>query len=202
MLLSGRVWLVGAAVVAVVVAAGCGGSGGSVPSGSPVVSSSGPGGSVSSSASPSVSGSPSSTGGAGPEVPAAAREQTPEGAEAFVEFYFEQFNVAWTEPRPGLIEANSTGDCKFCRTTEEHAVWLADNDQRYSSEPITLKSVEALAGAPKGQLYLFAEFVQNPVDVVTADGTVTSSEDRMDVQRNLALKWSGGRWYMFAVEVV
>ena len=46
--------------------------------------------------------SPSPSVSASVEVPAAAREKTEKGAEAFVRFFFEQVNQAWTDPDPML----------------------------------------------------------------------------------------------------
>lgn len=152
--------------------------------------------SPSASTSASATPSPSETS----SIPAAAREKTPEGAEAFVKYFMERVNVAWTAPATGLIAADSTDDCKFCATTEETAKWLVEHEQRYSKEPVTVTRVDALTGAPEGQIYLAATVVQNASDIVTQSGSVTSTEQRKVLERNVALKWADGRWYMFAVE--
>ncbi len=103
----------GAGLLALVVVTGCDASGDPEGTASPSVSSASP--SASPSPSPTPSASPS-----GPEVPAAAREHTDAGAEAFVKFFFEQFNEAWTEPQSGLIEGLSDPECKFCRKLRPH----------------------------------------------------------------------------------
>ena len=54
-----------------------------------------PSGTVSS-ASPSASGSGSPSPAESSDVPAAAREKTEEGAEAFVTYFFDQVNRGWT----------------------------------------------------------------------------------------------------------
>ncbi len=153
----------------------------------------------SSSASPSTSPSPSPT-ASGPDVPAAAREKTDAGAEAFVEYFFDQFNVAWTKPEAGLISNLSTEDCKFCATTETQAKWLVDNKQRYDKLPVTLLDMEAIAGAPEGQIYLTGTLRQNETNIVDESGAVTRTDAKKSLPRNIGLKWQGDRWLMFAVE--
>ena len=58
-----------------------------------------PAASVSPSASSSSS-SPTSSPSPSVEIPAAAREKSEKGAEAFVRYFFDQVNVAWTKPEP------------------------------------------------------------------------------------------------------
>ena len=158
-------WVV-AGVLAAAVLGGCDSSS-EDPVGTPTPSPS----ASSSSASPSASPTPSPT-ASGPEVPAAAREKTDAGAEAFVKYFFDQFNVAWTKPEAGLISSLSTKDCKFCSTTETQAKWLVDNKQRYDKLPVTLLDMEAIAGAPDGQIYLTGTLRQNATNIV--EGPVLS----------------------------
>ncbi len=110
---------------------------------------------TSSPTSPSPSASPST------EVPAAAREKSEAGAEAFTRYFFEQVNVAWTEPRPGLIASLSDPDCEFCSTTEKAAAALQQANQRYESDPLNVLDLRLFSGAPEGQLYFFADLRQN-----------------------------------------
>ena len=115
-------------VLGAVVVAGC-----SASDGSPAAQTPTPDATPSASASESPSASPSpSTTPSGPDIPAAATKQTDAGAEAFVEYFFEQFNVAWTEPRPGLIASLSDPDCQFCAKAEASgAKTLPTTDERY-----------------------------------------------------------------------
>jgi len=175
--------------------AGC--TGGSEPDPSPSVSS----GSPSSSASVSVTPSPSpSVTASGPEIPAAAREQTEAGAEAFVRFFFDQLNTALTEPRAGLIKSLSDPKCEFCKGTEDTAVYLVRENERYATNPVDVIDVEAFVGAPEGQQYLALSMVQKRADIVDAKGVVVATDSRKDADSNVGVVWSSGRWLMLAVE--
>ncbi|HEX6917251.1 MAG TPA: hypothetical protein VF140_04175, partial [Phycicoccus sp.] len=104
----------------------------------------------------------------------------------------ERVNVAWTTPATGLIAADSTDDCKFCATTEQKAVWLSQNRARYADAPVSVLAVEALSGAPTGQMYLGATLRQNAADVVDDKGRVIDRDGRKQLERNIALKWMDG----------
>jgi len=174
---------------------GC--TGGSEPDPSPSVSS----GSSSSSASVSVTPSPSpSVTASGPEIPAAAREQTEAGAEAFVRFFFDQLNTAWTEPRAGLIESLSDPACKFCSLSENDAAYLVAEKQRYERVPAEVLEVEAFVGAPAGQQYLAAKIDQKNVRILDQAGEVVGTDQHKVIDRNVALVWSVDRWLMLEVE--
>lgn len=134
------------------------------------------------------------------EIPAAAREKTEKGAEAFVRFFFDQVNEAWTEPAPGLIASLSSPGCDFCTTTEEAAQGLAKADQKYSTNPVTVRGVDVLTGAPTGQVYLFADMLQNRSDIIDASGNVVTTDERKVIPSNVAVRWSGAAWQMHAVE--
>jgi hypothetical protein len=112
----------------------------------------------------------------------------------------DRVNSAWTTPESGVIAAESAPGCRFCATTEDTATWLVDNSQRYATDPVAVRAVAALSGAPKGQIYLRATLIQNASDIVDGSGEVQSSESRKVLDRNIALKRAGDRWLMFAVE--
>ena len=193
----GRVarWSVVAGVTGVALLAGC--SGADDPVASPTPSTSSSSASPSPTTSPSPSPSPSDT---GPTIPAAAREQTPAGAEAFVKYFFTQFNVAWTEPRPGLIKSLSDPQCQFCQKAESAATDLAGHGERYASDPVSLKTVDAFGGAPKGQQFVAIRHVQNAVKVVNGTGSVVTSDPRAENDFYVTLRWKGDRWTLLEME--
>ena len=157
--------------------------------------------SATSSASPSATPSPSASETAsGPEIPAAAREQTEAGAEAFVRFFFDQVNTAWTEPRAGLIKSFSDPKCEFCSKTEATAARLVSDRQRYSSNPVEVTAIDQFVGAPSGQEYLAVTLVQRRVDVLDADGSVVSTDQRKNLDRYVAVIWTDGEWRLLGVE--
>ena len=185
----------GAVVVGGGALGGC--TGGAEPDPSPSVSS----GSPSSSASVSVTPSPSpSVTASGPEIPAAAREQTEAGAIAFAEYFVEQVNIAWTEPRVGLVKSLSDAKCDFCSASEADAQLLVDNGQRYQTTPSELLEVEPIVGAPEGQQYLAIKLEQKSARIVDGSGAVVNSNKRQVADLYMALIWSDDRWSMLEIE--
>jgi hypothetical protein len=118
---------------------------------------------------------------------------------AYAKFFFDQVNVAWTEPRAGLIESLSDPACKFCAFTEQKAMKLVGSKLRYRKAPIEMLSVEAVVGAPQGQQYLVASLEQKRVDVVNASGVVVDSDERLVSESYVVLKWADG-WMLREVE--
>jgi hypothetical protein len=155
-------------------------------------------GSSSPSASPSTS-SPTPSQSPSVEIPAAAREKSEKGAEAFVRYFFDQVNAAWTTPDPILIEQLSDAGCKSCAALISTARDLKSKSQRYDSPPISIRSVAAVPGAPGSQQYIEAKLIQNATDVINADGAVVLSDRKSPFDRTVALRWRGGRWLVYDV---
>ncbi|MBT9254861.1 hypothetical protein KMZ32_02460 [Phycicoccus sp. MAQZ13P-2] len=191
----GTRWVVAGVALGSVLLAGCETSGDDDPSPTPTPSVS----SVSPSSSPSASPSPSPS-ASGPEIPAAAREQTPAGAEAYVEYFFDQFNVAWTKPQPGLIKSLSDPQCQFCKKTETTATRLAADKQRYKSDPARLQSVDVFGGAPAGQQFTQVRLVQNRVAIVDEGGDVVRIDERKELDYYVTLRWKSDRWWLLELE--
>jgi hypothetical protein len=156
--------------------------------------------STTSSTSPSPPATPTPTPSNTSTIPAAARKNTPEGAEAFLKFYFSAANEAWTTPDVSLIQRLGTRGCEFCTRTEDAAVYLEEHGERYAEDPVTVLSVKAFGGAPTGEQYLAVKFRQNAVAVVDAKGAVARSDPEAVITGNAALRWTSGRWLLRGVE--
>lgn len=173
------------------VLAGCQSEAPPTPSPSPSVTAS----SASPSASAPASPSPSASG----DLPAAAREKTEKGAEAFVAHFFAQVNAAWMTAEPSHIRGNSEPECKSCAALAETATELQGQGRRYAAEPIDVRGITATSGAPQGQQFVQADLVQNEVDILDAKGSVVGTDKKADFQRTVALIWVGDRWLVYDV---
>lgn len=181
--LAGLAWCA-AVVLGAAVVAGCESEESPPSSPTPLVT----GSSTSPSASPSASPSPSATS----DVPAAAREKSEKGAEAFVRYFVQQSSRAWTTPDADLIEALSDTDCKSCASLAKTARQLEEKGHRYRDDPITVVSVAALVGDESRQ-NVAATIKQHDMDVVDKDGKVVSSDSADDLQRTFLLYWKEGQ---------
>lgn len=107
---------------AVLVAGGC--TPGPEPTPTVTASSSGPSSSPSASSTGSVTSAPSassypSTPPTDPGIPAAARANTIDGAEAFVRYYVQQVNKAARDSDPGLIDILTGPSCPGCKAVRD-----------------------------------------------------------------------------------
>lgn len=193
----GRSGMTVALALVAALGAGCDSSPGPAPtSASPSTSSTAsPSPSPSGSASPTPS--PTET---GPDIPAAARKKTDAGAEAFVKYFFDQFNVAWTKPEPGLIKSLSDPECQFCKKTEDTAKFLAKEGQKYKSDPATFVSAEVFGGASESEQFTDVRLTQNRVDIVDRDGKVVATDPKKALHYYVTLRWSGDRWRLLELE--
>ena len=153
-----------------------------------------------SSASSSAPGSPSPSPTESSAVPAAAREKSEKGAEAFVRYFFDQVNRAWTTPEAGLIARLSVDDCEFCTKTEQTAAFLTKEGQRYETAPVTVSTYAAFAGAPKDQHYFSLELTQNRSRILDESGAAVATDPKKDTRFNVAVKWTPDGWRMLGVE--
>jgi hypothetical protein len=177
----------GAALLAALVLGGCSSDATSTSSPTPTPSE------TSTSASPSPSRSTTPTPSESSTIPAAARKNTPEGAEAFVRFFVSQSARAWVEADSGPVTALSDADCASCATLAERADELKDARQRYEDAPIEVKSVRALTRDDR-RINVAASIKQRRVNVVDEGGKVVSTDKADDLTRTFLLYWEGGQW--------
>ncbi len=134
---------------------------------------------ASASPSPSAS-SPSPSASPSVAIPAAARVKSDKGAEAFVRYFFDQVNVAWTTPDPRAIESNSEEGCKSCASLATTAAELKSKGHKYASRPVTVADTKLVPGAPAGQKYFETDLQQHRVDVVDPSGRVVLTDEKSD----------------------
>ena len=149
----------GAAVVfgvsGLLLVAGCSGSG--EPDATPSAS---PSATPSASDSPTGSPSPSASPSEASDVPAAAREQTPEGAEAFAIHFMDVLNEAMVTAVPDRPEALSAGSCQFCGRALETVRELSSDNHVYDEAPARLENLRPGGAAPQNQQFIRARLVQ------------------------------------------
>jgi hypothetical protein len=146
------------------------------------------------SASPSPSASlPSPTASPSVDIPAAAREKSDKGAEAFVRYFVGQSARAWTNADPALIESISDPDCDSCASLASTAKKLREAGHHYARAPITVTSAQALTGDGDKQ-NVAASIRQHSVDVIDGGGAVVSSDKAGNLERTFLLYWKEGQW--------
>lgn len=154
--------------------------------------------SVSSSPSPS-SGSPSPSPSPSVSIPAEAMQQTPEGAVAFVKFYFDQVNKAYMTPDATLLPALGESGCKSCASAQTEVLEMVSKGQRYSDSVISLSDVSAQAGASAGQQFVALTMNQLAVTKVDTTGGVVDTNTARSAELKALVSWKEGSWVMSGV---
>jgi len=127
------------------------------------------------------------------EIPAAAREKSDKGAEAFVRFFMQQAAKAWTEPNARLIEAHATDNCGACRDLADVARSLEAEGQRYDGPPVSVVGLRLLRSNESGVAF-DAKLSENKVNVVSDAGSLVDSYPKRRITRAIAVEWGEGRW--------
>jgi outer membrane murein-binding lipoprotein Lpp len=134
-----------------------------------------------------------------PNIPVAARAHTPAGAEAFVRYFFDQVNIAWTTPKPGLLPQLCKASSKSCKSFEDTAVQLKAAGNHYDGMPVTTQSVAAL-DAPGGRQSILYLGRQEKRNVVDSTGRVVSTDQQKTVRFEVALEWTPSGWTIFTIK--
>ena len=169
---------------------------------SPSPSSPVPSGSGSATPSPSDGGSPSpSDGGSSPSedaaglppMPAAAKENSEEGAEAFARWYVQTLAHLFRFPEKGVIEPYSEDSCQQCGTYEEaFAELVAAQQHQVGSTMNILGTYVGVADKPS-TIEVVVAIAQGSNRTVDANGVTVRESDGVDgLGLRLNLHYAGG----------
>ncbi|QKE84428.1 DUF6318 family protein [Arthrobacter sp. NEB 688] len=184
----GTRWVVAGVALGSLLLTGCDASGSGEPSPTPTAGATSA--SPSPSASPSASPTPSES---GPQIPAAAREQTPAGAEAMLRYYLDSSGKAWMAPDPGLLDGLATSNCVTCRNLRSEATDLVAQGRRYAATPVEIDQLTRLS-ASKTQVVFEMRLQQRSVDIVDASGAAVDQQKAEALKRAARLLWREDRW--------
>lgn len=161
--------------------------------------------SSSASASLTVSASPSPTRSASPSaspsysVPPAARAKTVDGAVAFVRFYIDQVNKAWTTPDATLLPPLSEEGCKSCAGIQQTAASFARKGFHYDTQPLTIISITARQHSEPPRIWVDAELRQNQANEVDHTGVVSTPHPADQASRVIVVIWQEERWLLYGI---
>ena len=128
------------------------------------------------------------------DLPAAAREHSAAGAEAFVRFFYRQMNRAWTQPAAGLIPPLCLSSSKSCAAIERTAQQLVRDQHRYVGEPLTIFLVVPLGAGSPSSIAVDVQGRQERRDVVNAQGTVVLTDQQKPAHSEVQLVWLSDGW--------
>jgi hypothetical protein len=135
-----------------------------------------------------------------PDIPDAARARTPAGAEAFVHYFFETLNLAWTTPRAGILSPLCQGSSKSCAANESTATELTKAGHHYDGNPVTVKSVRTLSALSPNKYDVLATVVAEPVREVDGVGKAYVTERREKLSARFVLLYTDQAWSAMSIK--
>ncbi|NLJ54921.1 MAG: hypothetical protein GX344_12425 [Intrasporangiaceae bacterium] len=136
-----------------------------------------------------------------PELPEAAKENTPEGAEAFIRYYFDVANIAMMTPQVGLIPTLAHADCQSCKAMEMDAETLVRDGQRAASQVYDVQSM-AVVGGTSQDVELFNMVVLLPGSDIEMEGDVVEEGAApAEYSGTGGAKWNGEQWELLDLDL-
>jgi len=129
-----------------------------------------------------------------PNIPVAARANTPAGAEAFVRYFYSQLNLAWSKPQAGLISVLSTPSCKTCANFEAEASKSVAKMEGVVGQSIVLDSVDTSDATNSARMTVLAIGYQPKTIVVDATGKTVETLQRERVRTLVTVQWDADGW--------
>ncbi|MEP7018358.1 MAG: DUF6318 family protein, partial [Actinomycetota bacterium] len=137
-----------------------------------------------------------------PNIPAAARAHTPAGAAAFVKYFYDQLNLAWGQPRAGLLAPLSLPECKTCRTLEDTAVEMVAKHQHMRGDTAQISSVDPGIIESNGDQSLTITGSQLATSVLEANGRKVRDIPQAKIRFRGTTRWTGGGWRVSEIKVL
>lgn len=135
-----------------------------------------------------------------PTLPAAAKEHTDAGAVAFVKYYLDVVNYAWTKPDPDMIEPISLKKCSSCGNYATVAEKLASAREHYVGPVLESKKLLHVVTVGQetnvvGDVRLFASEIEDK------NGRRRQAQQAELLRLGFELAWEGS-WLMKVVSTI
>lgn len=182
------------AVVGAVVLVGCSGSG--EGQGSPTTGTTSPVTVTATTEAPTPT--PSATeASALPPLPDAAKENTPEGAEAFIRYYFDVVNLLHREPQLGVLQEIIDPGCESCANAEETISYLVEQGARLDGDLYLIERLTRIGGGDPGVTRFDATWQGPGATVMTDTQEVLDEIPPAEFAGIMAAKWTGEKWVFY-----
>ena len=132
-----------------------------------------------------------------PELPEEATENTPEGAEAFIRYYFDVLNDLHMSPRLGVHDHLVDPGCTSCESTDNAIQRLVDGQSRLARELYVIDELIPIGGGVPGVQRFNAQWHGPGTEVVSQDGEVLEEIPEQEFEGIMAAMWEGGQWLFY-----
>lgn len=137
-----------------------------------------------------------------PNIPAAARAHTPAGAAAFVKYFHDQLNVAWGQPRAGLVAPLSLPDCKTCKALEDNATDMVTTRRHMLGDTVRIDSADPGAQEANGDQTVVIAGAQLNASVVDSNGKAVRKITASKIRSLVTTRWTAGGWRVSEIKVL
>jgi hypothetical protein len=125
-------------------------------------------------------------------IPAAARPNTPKGAEAFARFYFEQVNEAFKRADAARLQDLTTQACELCKGMAQGVTDMAAKRHHYGGDLAKVNFTSPVDSTATSQRVL-VDAKQLSVAIVDEEGRKVDQTDAADLRFVATLSYDG-RW--------
>jgi hypothetical protein len=150
---------------------------------------------------PPVTASPTASAPVAPTMPAAAKQHTREGAEAFARHFIDAVNYAQQTGKTGMVRSLSAPRCESCAqyVSDVHD-WYRDGSVRGGL--LTIKGIRAQPLRPGYSPTAVLDVDVSPVEWFDAKGSkVGATEPGYPGQLFLSLAWEKASWRVAEINV-
>lgn len=139
-----------------------------------------------------------------PVLPEAARQQTPEGAEAFVRHWFALLNFGYASMNPAPYLQISAASCRTCAALAQTITEVNERGNRIGGGVITVKQTDASQVLSNGSSTVTALFGAAELREEASDGTLVKviEADGGDVSYLINLEWTQNSWFVSAARLL
>jgi len=135
-----------------------------------------------------------------PDIPAAARVHNPKGGLAFTRYFIERWNVAWSQPRAGILAPLCHPSSETCAVYERTSARLVKQGRRLDGDPFTIKSIKILDDHNARRLELLVIMEQEPRNEIDRTGKVYRTEKRKSLPARFILIDDGRGWALSYID--
>jgi hypothetical protein len=129
----------------------------------------------------------------------AATARTPQGADAFVHFFFDQLNAAFSTSSPEIIRAFSNSECDTCKTYAEALADARANGTHIEGDSFAVDDVAAPPLQALGTLVEVFGHVPARRSVDASGKILHNLPPNGQFHFTVAVKWLDRRWLVSAI---
>lgn len=118
---------------------------------------------------------------------------------AFVRFYIDAINMAWTKPDATILPPLAASECHSCANFQKATEGYVRMHHRMASTPLTIQDIAIDPGAPDGQMFVSGTVSQPVVEIIDVNGSVVDRTDSASGRYRFGLLWKEGRWLVFGI---